>query len=365
MTIRPRGQSSSKPVPEPAPKSNIILDSGAYSAWRSGKPIDLDKYCDYLLENAPWIGSYVALDVINPGRPEEAAKASFDNYMHMRKRGLDPIPVFHVGEDIAWLYRMLDAGGSYIGLSASSLVSRNQVDDWYALAWSHLVNSEGLPTIKAHAFGEGRPASLRQFPWYSADTTSWIYTAQRTGQVTLPDGQSLSMRNDGGGSKSSPAAAGLDRIEDKIFQDLLREHGINPKAFEADGITAKLLRTYLTAIYYVRIQDQMRALHPIRHRPQGFLHNGFNDKPLAAFDKFNMHLVIGTNDTAFAIVAKLGHPNVLISYFMLAGVDPIRSATNGHLVRCLAQFAADPQAAVQAEERWLRYYTLLEEYVKQ
>jgi hypothetical protein len=340
------------------------LDSGAYSAWRSGKPIDLDKYCDYLLANTDWIGSYVALDVINPGNPEAAAKASFDNYEHMRARGLDPIPVYHVGEDISWLYRMLDAGASYIGLSASSLVSRNKVDDWYALAWSHLVNSEGLPIIKAHAFGEGRPASLKQFPWYSADTTSWIYTAQRTGQVTLPDGQSLSMRNDGGGSKSAPAADGLPEIERAIFDELLKDAKINPAAFQAEGITAKLIRTYLTAIYYLRCQDAVRAMHPIRHQPVGFFHNGFSAAPKISFKEFNFHLVIGTNDTAYAVIAKLLHPNVLISYFMLAGVDPIRQATNGHLVKLLSQFAADPVAAVKAEDRWNRYWVILEEYVK-
>ena len=83
---------------------NILLDSGAFSAWRLGKPINIDEYCDFVAANECWISRCFNLDVINPAAPEEAANASFANLLRMRKQGLNPIPVFHVGEDLSLIH---------------------------------------------------------------------------------------------------------------------------------------------------------------------------------------------------------------------------------------------------------------------
>ena len=335
-------------------KISIILDSGAYSAWRSGKPIDLDKYCDYLLANLDWITHYVALDVINPGNPEEAAKASFENYNYMRKRGLDPMPVFHVGEDISWLERMLEAGATYIGLSASSLVSRNQVDDWYSLAWSHLTDRSGVPIIRAHAFGEGRQSSLVKFPWQSADSTSWIYTAQRTGQITLPSGASLSMRNDGGDAKSSPDLGRLSEVEQAVFDDILSALRIDRKAFEGDKKHAWAMRAYMTAFYFLGIQNKIRAQPPIRHNAAGFFFGSVSGKT-ASLAPFDMYLVCSEeNASIYPIIAALEHSNILVSYFYLAKQKDAR----------LKEFVADPRAFVMGNQPWAQWWDILQEYRK-
>ena len=43
---------------------DMLVDSGAFTAWKSGNPIQLDDYCRFLdgLEMKPW--RYFALDVI-------------------------------------------------------------------------------------------------------------------------------------------------------------------------------------------------------------------------------------------------------------------------------------------------------------
>ncbi len=47
----------------------------------------------------------------------------------MRSRGLNPIPVYHLGENISWLRKYIDEGCDYIGLSPlpGSTTARNWV----------------------------------------------------------------------------------------------------------------------------------------------------------------------------------------------------------------------------------------------
>lgn len=338
------------------PVCNVILDSGAYSAWRSGKPVNLDAYCTYLLKNCDWIGSYVALDVIMPGNPEEAAAQSFKNYEYMRGKGLDPIPVFHVGEDISWLHRMLDAGATYIGLSASSLVSRNKVDDWYATAWSHLVTADGLPVVKAHAFGEGRLQSLKRFPWYSADSTSWIYAAQRTGLAPMLDGRRVAMRNDGAHTSSAQDIDMMAAPDAAAFEAFIDQAGIDRAAFADRGKIATVLRTYLTAMFYIHCQTQVRDIQPIRFAPQGFFNSGASSRPAIDVGLFRFHLVVGTNNQAFAILNKLRHPHMLVSYFY------IEALTNQIHKNAHEYVEAYNDPVTRSSVPWQTYIDILEKY---
>ena len=78
-------------------KIRFLLDSGAFTAWKAGKPIALDDYCRFIesLPFKPW--RYFTLDVI--GDPE----ASFKNYETMLKRGFNPVPIFTRGEDLSMI----------------------------------------------------------------------------------------------------------------------------------------------------------------------------------------------------------------------------------------------------------------------
>lgn len=75
------------------PDLRFLLDSGAFTAWKAGKPIELDDYCRFLeaLPVKPW--RYFALDVI--GDPHGTMR----NYEAMLRRGFSPVPIFTRGED--------------------------------------------------------------------------------------------------------------------------------------------------------------------------------------------------------------------------------------------------------------------------
>src|SRR5690554_1780501 len=114
-----------RPQYEPI-RVKLMLDSGAFSAWKMNQPIDLRDYIDFLKQTDGLLESYVALDVI-PGQGgrmvrtyeavEASAKASYRNLEIMRDAGLRPIPVFHQGEDFKWLNRLVEDGEEYIGIS--------------------------------------------------------------------------------------------------------------------------------------------------------------------------------------------------------------------------------------------------------
>src|SRR5262245_41715009 len=103
----------------------LLLDSGAYSLWRSGQHIDLADYIAFLQRNPSRFENYITLDQI-PGEDgrrewraelvEEAAKQSYRNHRKMRDAGLRPVPVVHIGERQYWLRRYADDGEPMIAL---------------------------------------------------------------------------------------------------------------------------------------------------------------------------------------------------------------------------------------------------------
>ena len=106
---------------------DILLDSGAFSAWSLGERIDLSAYIGFVRANKDLIYRSINLDKI-PGdfgirewRPEEieaAAAASYANQQKMKGAGLNPIPVFHQDEHFRWLEKYLADDEDYICLSA-------------------------------------------------------------------------------------------------------------------------------------------------------------------------------------------------------------------------------------------------------
>ena len=118
---------------------DILLDSGAFSAFNLGERIDLDDYVGFVKANKGLIYRCINLDVI-PGnfgnrewRPEAieaAAAASYANQQKMKEAGLNPIPVFHQDENFRWLEKYLADDEDYICLSASQRAGRPEKLTW-------------------------------------------------------------------------------------------------------------------------------------------------------------------------------------------------------------------------------------------
>lgn len=334
---------------------NIVVDSGAYSAWRLGKPIDLKEYCRYLKENQDWISHYIALDIIMPNDRETASVESWNNLMTMRKQGLDPVPVFHIGEDIKWLFKLLDLGCEYIAVSNSSMRMEDRADDFYSFIWSHLVTSDGLPIIKLHALGEGRAKQLKSYPWQSSDSTSWVYAAARTGTIMLPTGHVIGMRKDKASTKSQPDFSTLSATEKAVFDGLMSQHQIDQEAFVEGGPIGMTIRSYLTALYYLQLNWEVNDLNPIRFQPKGFLTKTIPGQPVEI--DFKLHLVHRCLTYQYPIMHKLGDPPSLASFFYIQQTGNKKGMYLGDYIR-------DPEGYIEKSQIATRYWNILEKYVK-
>lgn len=174
-----------QPKPKAPFRPKLMLDSGAYSAWKRGVAVDLDSYMGYIDRNHDLLHTYVNLDVIPgaPGRPstqaevEEAAKASYRNHRRMRKAGFDPMPVFHFGESFDWLYRLLDDGEPYIGIGGMGNTTATTQVDFLDRVFTVITDRAGIPTVRTHGLGVASFDLLRRYPFSTADATSWLMTA--------------------------------------------------------------------------------------------------------------------------------------------------------------------------------------------
>ena len=335
------------------PTVNCIIDSGAYTAWKSGKPINIAEYCKFLKANQDWITTSVALDVINPGDPDDAAKRSFENLLYMRKQGLDPVPVFHAGEKLEWLHRMLDLGCTYIGLSGSSILARQHVNDWYAAAWDNLVDRSGKPVVKAHAFGEGRLESLVAFPWYSADTASWLYAAERTGTLLIGDKLAVSMRNDKKSTAAQRDISDLNETEAEVVDKLLKSMGLSSAAL-TDKMGGRILRNVSAGYTYSQLQKTANQLNKRVHKPASLFRKTAPAKyKSVAIAALRLHLVVGGNALAYVICHEVQHYNILASYaHMLAG-NVVETAKH------TKAFVSNPQESMLTMPRFQKPYNIL------
>lgn len=191
-------------------KGNVIIDSGAFSAWNRGQNIDLDEYIAYChegisaCEKANKKVRVVCLDVI-PGKKGEsanlgkkigservlkrnkdlidkAAQQGFNNMMRMKESGITPIHVFHQGEDWKWLDKMLEET-DYIGISPANDLSSNARNNWMRTVFNYLYK-EGAD-VKTHGFAVNSYSILKDLPWESCDAASWVLVAAY-GRVFMP-----------------------------------------------------------------------------------------------------------------------------------------------------------------------------------
>lgn len=159
--------------------NGIFLDSGAFSAFRSGAVIHIDEYIDFLKKNKDAFDAYAGLDVI--GDPE----ATIKNQEILDSAGLDAVPTYHVGEP----YRLLKYYAEryeYIALGGMVPYSGTKMlKTWIRNCWEILNQYDH---IKVHAFGLTDLTLSRMYPWYSIDSTT-AARAGRTGVLITPWGQ--------------------------------------------------------------------------------------------------------------------------------------------------------------------------------
>lgn len=177
----------------PEAENKLFIDSGAFSAHTKGKEVDVDAYIKFMNEIDDVVWVFAQVDKI-PGRfgqpktPQELADApreSWENYLYMvdKVKSRDKLlPIFHQGEDFKWLRNMLEYKHSdgkpiwYIGISPANDVSVTEKKKWLEVVFK-IIKESSNPNVHTHAFGMTTLNVLEQYPFTSADSTSWLLSA--------------------------------------------------------------------------------------------------------------------------------------------------------------------------------------------
>jgi hypothetical protein len=137
-------------------------------------------YRDFLLKNKEHINIYTNLDVIN--NSEETWK----NQQWFESFGLNPVPIWHFGEDVKWLEMYLEKGYDYIAMGGIVPNPYKEVVGPLDKIWHDLLtDNRGYPTVKIHGFAITAPRLLFRYPWFSVDSTSWVRYGMY-GMVIIP-----------------------------------------------------------------------------------------------------------------------------------------------------------------------------------
>ena len=170
----------------------LFVDSGAFSAHTKGRELYVDEYIQYLNDREGMFEVIAQVDKIPGefGKPKtrqqllEAPEESWQNYLYMRPKVKDYnklTPIFHQGEDFAHLKRMLETTFDgehipYIGISPANDLNTRAKMEWFETVFK-IIRESSNPNVKTHAFGMTSLKVLEKYPFYSADSTSWLMTA--------------------------------------------------------------------------------------------------------------------------------------------------------------------------------------------
>ncbi len=138
----------------------VLLDSGAFSAWKRGLEISLDGYMEFIREHG--ISQYLNLDVV--GDPEATAR----NQAEMELAGLRPIPVFHFGESWEILDQLVKKY-PLVGLGGTVGRPYSVKERWFQQVFTR------HPGGRFHGLGFASDMLIRQFPFASTDSVWWVY----------------------------------------------------------------------------------------------------------------------------------------------------------------------------------------------
>ena len=167
--------------------SNLFIDSGAFGVAHSDKEVTLDEYIDFI-NNTPRGTLFAALDVIPVEKTTSntilTAQQSWDNYCYMLEH-VKPeykhkiVPSYHYAEPYEALERMLNGYNGYVPpyIAFGGRVGTPTKHLHPSLDKFFDIIKQVKPDTKVHGFGITVPHILQEYPFTSADSTSWLKTA--------------------------------------------------------------------------------------------------------------------------------------------------------------------------------------------
>ena len=140
--------------------SNLLLDSGAFSAYTQGTTVDIDKLIDFIRTFKP--ENSIQLDVL--GNDE----TTWINYQYMSKY-VKVLPVIHYKASLEHIERVF-ASSDYICLGG--LVPHSTKIKVLTSWLDYIFSFKEARTKRLHCLGISNKTILMRYPFYSVDSTS-------------------------------------------------------------------------------------------------------------------------------------------------------------------------------------------------
>lgn len=235
---------------------DLFLDSGAFTGFSKQKLIPLERYADFCVAEQHRFNLLSSLDHIGSG--EEAARKSYENFQELRKRGANVTPVFHVREPDEWMQRYIDEGHEHIFIGGmvpeTTKWLQERLDGLFA---GILTDDAGLPRSRYHGFGVTSWQLLRDYPWFSVDSTAWLMRAIY-GMVVAPmSGRyvdvTVSADSPRKFDKNSWHVNCMTPPQMQYIQDWLSGYGVEIKDLEKSG----RMRSIVNAITYQQMESSI------------------------------------------------------------------------------------------------------------
>lgn len=165
-------------------KPDIFADSGGFSAMTQGAQIDVNEYAAWIKRYKHLFNTYANLDVIGN------AGATLDNQHRLEDLGVEPIPVFHVNEDWTQLESYIEQY-PYIALGGMVPYMRytKKIMPWIIKAFK-LAGDKSV----FHGFGATSWEVIKDLPWYSVDSTTWMAGHRYGAQFVFAKGRLFQAR---------------------------------------------------------------------------------------------------------------------------------------------------------------------------
>jgi hypothetical protein len=140
-----------------------------------------DQYIAFLKKFGPHLDAYSNLDVLFNG------DLTYRNQQYLESKGLHPIPVYHLSDDIKWMKLYLSKGYDYIAIGGITPNPTPTILPALDRLFSSLLcDSKGMPRAKYHGFAVTGQKLMIRYPWYSVDSTSWAMSGAY-GQIMIPE----------------------------------------------------------------------------------------------------------------------------------------------------------------------------------
>lgn len=153
----------------------ILIDSGAFTAYTTGKVITVKEYGDWALNfKKQWESKVKSLHFFNLDVIGSQEKSNA-NLHKLEAMGLKPIPIFTFNADIKDLIYYLN---NYEYLAFGGLVGRppTVVMKWLDFCYKQVNNyyKETGELRKTHLLGVTKREMLERYPLYSCDSSGWV-----------------------------------------------------------------------------------------------------------------------------------------------------------------------------------------------